>query len=447
VLELAVLHTIVRSPDTTCRCDYCAVLSDGPTHRTNDAANAVHQSIMRDQEQRSGPVPDRDEAVSDEDRDRGFLLECRLEQMRAAVDEARAEADRARVLLAESTARESDHARRNHVLHSELAAAREEVASLHRRLEHSEALRAGQEGRLFEAPTTDDARELVRLRGEAIAVGEVTAAHQRTVMDLRARVEKLVASRETLLTRVAEWQRSVREGDADAIDLAEFIAALRSDILELERRNVLAERREAGLRARLLELEHQVEQPAGEAAPTEGNAMELSSDAAATETGMAEPAANGERVLATEAEARAPALSPVDDAESRIDALFRLGRSEDADAFYVIRSWLGTAEPQVRAAAYQALGHLLERDPARLEPHIRWGIADPDARVRRRVVLAAAAARGLSLRPLLEPLRRDPDPQVRRVVHEVLRRTPPISDDANGAGSPSSEEVTSGVAS
>ena len=81
----------------------------------------------------------------------------------------------------------------------------------------------------------------------------------------------------------------------------------------------------------------------------------------------------------------------------------------------------------VRAAAYQALGRLLERDPARLEPHIRWGIADANPHVRRRAVLAAAGARGLALRPLLEPLTGDPDPQVRRIVHKILRRAPPSS--------------------
>lgn len=402
---------------------------------------------MRDQERLPGPVPDTaDDAGSGSDRDRAFLLACRLEQMRAVVDEARAEADRARALLAESTAREADHARRNHVLHQELAAAREEVASLHRRLEHSEALRARMEGRLFESSAPDEVQELVRLRGEASTVREVTAAHQRTLTDLRARVEKLVASRETLLTRVAEWQRAVREGDSDSIDLAEFIAALRSDILELERRNVLAERREAELRERLLHVERgkeEKEKPGRGASTAEGNAESFMIGVTATEPAKEEP--TGEIEEPADAERASSELSSADDAESRIDALLRLGRGGDADAFYVIRSWLGTPEPQIRAAAYQALGHLLEHDPARLEPHIRWGIADPDGRVRRRVVLAAAAARGLALRPLLEPLRRDPDPQVRRVVHEVLRRMP-ISDADRGADSPS-EEVTSGVAS
>src|SRR5204863_5695351 len=95
------------------------------------------------------------------------------------------------------------------------------------------------------------------------------------------------------------------------------------------------------------------------------------------------------------------------------------------DAFYAVRPWATAEDPNVRAAAYQSLGRLLERDPQRLEPHIRWGIADSNPHVRRRVVLAAAAARGLALRPLLEPLSGDPDPQVRRIVHRILRATSP----------------------
>jgi len=83
----------------------------------------------------------------------------------------------------------------------------------------------------------------------------------------------------------------------------------------------------------------------------------------------------------------------------------------------------------VRAAAYQALGRLLIRDPARLAPHIRRGIADANPHVRRRAALAAAAARGLALRPLLEPLSGDPDPQVRRIVQRILRAVPPAPQD------------------
>src|SRR4029077_18980445 len=77
------------------------------------------------------------------------------------------------------------------------------------------------------------------------------AATEQTASQLRARVDELVASRETLLTRVVEWQRAVRAGDPEALDLAEFIASLRHAVLDLERDNALGERREAALREQL----------------------------------------------------------------------------------------------------------------------------------------------------------------------------------------------------
>jgi hypothetical protein len=408
---------------------------------------------MSDKEELARASPDvTGEARSGSVADRVFLLECRLEQMRANVDEARAEAHRAREFLAEATAREADHARRLQLLHEELAAARAEIGSLYHRLEHSEALRAGLEGRLFESAVPEDAQELVRLRGEVAVARDLTVARQRTVADLRARVEDLVASRETLLTRVAEWQCAAREGDSDAIDLAEFIAALRHDILELEHRSVRAERREADLREQIRQagMQGSADSSAPDPSPAEADPQPSAAEADPQPSAAeADPQPSDSPRPAGEPETgvdEAPPLAAGDDAESRIDALLRLGRSGEAEAFYAIRSWLVTPEPRVRAAAYQALGHLLEHDPSRLEPHIRWGIADADPRVRRRVVLAAAAARGLDLRSLLDPLRRDPDPQVRRVVHEVLRRAPSVSDGADGTGVPASEELRSGVA-
>jgi HEAT repeat protein len=255
---------------------------------------------------------------------------------------------------------------------------------------------------------------------------------QRIVTDLRARVGELVAGRETLLSRVTEWQCAVRDGDADAVDLAEFIAMLTSDILELEHRSVTAEQREAGLEEQLLRAREQgyVESGAAE----QGKATE-----ATKVTTPSEPpeVATTPPINATAPpdNATAPAvIVPVrDDLESRIDALIRLGRSGEATAFDAISPWLIATEPRVRAAAYQALGHLFEYNPARLEPHLRRGVADSDARVRRRVVLTAAAARGLNCQPLLDPLQRDLDPQVRRLVKEVLRRLSPTpgGDDAD----------------
>ncbi|HVH66637.1 MAG TPA: hypothetical protein VM716_02110 [Gemmatimonadales bacterium] len=329
--------------------------------------------------------------------DRTFLLECRLDQLRGALDEARAEADQARVRLAQAAAREAGETRRLSLLQDEIARAREEVASLHRRLEHSEALRAKLQGHLFESEARDDAQELVRLRREVAAARERIAGSEQTASQLRARVDELVASRETLLTRVVEWQRAVRDGDTEAVDLAEFIASLRRAVLDLERENALGERREAALRE---QLERQATAPSQEAA---------------------HPAADD--LVAALAAAKSP--------RDQVDLLLRLGRRTGGgggdDAFHAVRPLAGAEDPSVRAAAYQALGQLLERDPVRLAPHIRSGIADANSHVRRRAVLAAAGARGLALRPLLEPLSGDPDPQVRRIVDRILRAGPPTS--------------------
>jgi hypothetical protein len=255
---------------------------------------------------------------------------------------------------------------------------------------------------------------------------ERALASQRALADLRARVEELVASRETVLTRVAEWQRSLEAGDDDALDLAEFISALRRDILELEHRNVLSERREAELRARW-EAAASLEPPAP-SLPAEPVPVSAASAPSAPPALLPIPDA-----------ALVPGKGPIEDLVATITAaesperqaslLGLLGRSGHLEAVEAIRPWALAAEPLVRAAAYEALGRLLERDPARLEPHVRWGLADGDARVRRRVALAAATARGLALRPLLEPLLADPDPQVRRVTREILRRAPLVASD------------------
>jgi len=331
--------------------------------------------------------------------DRTFLLECRLEQLRGALDEARAEADQARVRLAQAAAREAGETRRLSLHQDELARARAEVAAVHRRLEHSEALRAKLQGHLFESEGKGDAQELVRLRREVAGARERIAASEQTASQLRARVDELVASRETLLTRVVEWQRAVRAGDPEALDLAEFIASLRRAVLDLERDNALGERREAALR-------EQLEQATAPAAVTPAEPPQPPAD----------------DLVAALAAAKHP--------QDQVELLLRLGRRGGGDdAFYAIRPFATAEDPNVRAAAYQSLGRLLERDPARLEPHIRWGIADSNPHVRRRVVLAAAAARGLALRPLLEPLRGDPDPQVRRIVDRILRAAPPTPQD------------------
>jgi len=330
--------------------------------------------------------------------DRTLLLECRLEQLRGALDEARAEADQARVRLAEAAAREAAETRRLSVLQDEVARAREEVAALHRRLEHSEALRAKLEGHLLESDAEGEAQELVRLRREVPVARERIAASAQTATQLRARLDELVASRDTLLTRVVEWQRAVREGDTEAVDLAEFIGSLRRAVLDLERDNALGERREAALREQL--------------------------EQAIAPSALPPPTPSPISPLPPPADDLVAALAAAQNPQDQVELLLRLGRRSGGDAaFHAVRPFVTAEDPNVRAAAYQSLGRLLERD-ARLEALVRRGIADSNPHVRRRVVLAAAAARGLALRPLLEPLRDDPDPQVRRIVDRILRSTP-----------------------
>src|SRR5437667_3560869 len=275
--------------------------------------------------------------------DRTLLLECRLEQLRGALDEARAEADQARIRLAEAAAREAGETQRLSVLQDEVARARAEVAALHRRLEHSEALRAKLQGHLFESEGRDDAQELVRLRPEVAAARERIAASEQTASQLRARVDELVASRETLLTRVVEWQRAVRHGDTEAVDLAEFIASLRRAVLDLERDNALGERREAALREQLEQATAPKTMPAVTPEPP-----------------LPPPPADD--LVAALAAAQHP--------QDQVELLLRLGRRAGGgdDAFYAVRPWATAEDPNVRAAAYPFLGRLLERDPRRPGP-------------------------------------------------------------------------------
>jgi hypothetical protein len=393
------------------------------------------------------------------DSERILLLEFRLENACSALEEARADADRLRSSLAQSAAREADHARRFSIVHQELAEARAEIASLHERLGRSDALRAELEGHLFEAGARADAREIVRLRRELLTHRHRTLTSEETAARLRARVDELLMSRETLLTRVAEWQRLVRMDDPGAVDLSEFIAELRRDILSLEQSNVAGERREAALRERLSRAgidpdaaETDAPESLPDASPNgalpEPKTREpdvpfaLSPDATKTfesslsssvwATGMPEPEADGfeeaaQDVAASAEDSSAPGPNPdavVSDSivESAVAPTAPASKQEPAaDPVRSADEGLNAADPAVRAAALERLIRSLEGRPVELTAHLRSGFADADPRVRRRAVLAAATVPRLPIRPLLEPLRGDPDPQVRRVVREVLR--------------------------
>jgi hypothetical protein len=391
--------------------------------------------------------------------ERILLLEVRLEKAGSALAAARADADRLRNNLAESAAREADHARRSSLVQQELADARAELVSLHERLGSSEALRAELEGHLFEAGTRGDRGELLRLRRELLAQQQRSLTSEQTAARLRARVDELLLSRDTLLARVAEWQLMVGQEESGAVDLAEFISELRRDIMMLEQRNAASDRQEAALRERLARAGLDPDAPLEKSEPV----------AEATESqSTAEAVGAGDEIgveaigAAEEIEARAEAIGAAAEIEAEADwsadpepvrangsgsstwagyvntergfseheeenqpveaVLIAVETAAPSDvAAHASVDGLMARDPAVRAAAYERLIQVHEGSPAQLTDHVRAGLADADPRVRRRTVLAAATNRSVVLSPLLDPLRGDPDPHVRRVVREVLR--------------------------
>jgi hypothetical protein len=246
-----------------------------------------------------------------------------------------------------------------------LAAARSEVVGLHRRLEHSEALRAELEGHLFESGARDEAAELVRLRREVVAARERGVALESALTHLRTRAEELVASRDTLLARFAEWRHSLAKGDTDAVDLAEFIAGLRSEILELEQHNMVVERREADLRD---QLERAEGSPSASVPPRLRASPPAPAGVPHADPGETAAPATDADVAPLPGAPHVASRAGAQDPEGQIAMLLRLGRSGDPEAAHAIRRSAAATEPLVRAAAYEALGRLLQRDPSRLEP-------------------------------------------------------------------------------
>ncbi|MQA90837.1 MAG: hypothetical protein GEU90_11450 [Gemmatimonas sp.] len=408
--------------------------------------------------------------ASTADRERVVLLECRLEQLRSKLDSARGDADHARTRLAESLAREADHARRLCVLQEELAESRTEIAALHRRFDRSEALRTELEGHLFETGSSGDGEDANELRRQLLAERHRAVVKERVLARLRARVEELLSSREILLSRVAEWQKLVREDGPEAADLSEYLSELRREIMDLERQSSAGEGREAALREHLILLGVDPEEQPADDAPLDASdpsgessrRLEIERYAAlVAQVGADDPVAHRSQVEPDEVlQAAAPALEsngggafayrsagsgkggadPLVDALASADAsavrselLRRLGATNRRQLVDIVVPSTKSEEPAVRAVAYEALSRLLEKDPGALEAHLRAGLGDADPRVRRRVVLAAATARGLAVRSLLGPLRGDPDPQVHRVVREVLRHTPPEASNGDGS--------------
>ncbi|MFW5878313.1 MAG: HEAT repeat domain-containing protein [Myxococcota bacterium] len=402
-------------------------------------------------------------------RSRILLLECRLEQLEDALRQARKEADDARESLARSAAREAELAASRAALQRDLAEARAEILGLHRKLDRSEALRSELEGRLLSAGGEGPERSSFH----PLEAGP--AAKDRIIHSLRARLDEVLASRDLLFTRIAEWKQMESEEGTGAVDLAEFISELRGEILSLE---AAAREREAeegsatapevveGSRAfdsrdeprlgvagdgppareqneasRPLAIVTEMnrsnrEEKLCRAAPAAADVGAGLVEALAAEVAEASPRSclrSAQRLLSLSPAAAsgpiAEAIARAEDPGLQASLLLLLGRTGDERAVEAIRPWIGACRPEVRAAAYEAACRLLDCSGGDAASYLRAGLTDEAPMVRRRCILSAAVARSLSCRPLLEPLRHDPDPEVRRLIRRILSRLPPADGE------------------
>lgn len=111
------------------------------------------------------------------------------------------------------------------------------------------------------------------------------------------------------------------------------------------------------------------------------------------------------------------------DVGERVALLELLARSAASSSARVAVLALDDERWEVRAAAVEAGTRLAGGDVEAVQRVVRKGLADRDARVRRRTVLAAASVPGFEAAPELLALVSDPDPQTRRVACAALEGT------------------------
>lgn len=180
------------------------------------------------------------------------FLQWRLEQLEASLQDARLKNQSLRGQLTEITHEQVRDGARQVSLTDQLAEARSEVQSMEERLALSERARASAEAhtRELEAQLLTRARTLSATAERERQRSEVLS---RTLADVRARADGLERAHARFFLRMQEWQRLLGS-DPDRIDLAEFIAELRADVVRLSGERELSLRREQRLRLALVEV-------------------------------------------------------------------------------------------------------------------------------------------------------------------------------------------------
>ena len=305
-----------------------------------------------------------------------------------------------------------------------------------------------------------------RLRVELASAGQREIELRRLVAELEVRVSRAHHEREET-ARVSDALRRERaelvgkmldasrihgngEMPADTIDLASFIADLRSEVLHLPLRPGEVARLSApaavvapvvvppappvqsGITRMANELRAQGRLDVSRAQlsdlsngrPFAGHTEETLFGFSVRELSAPDPSARvraAERLKALGHSAAAPAIAAALHAETDEKVLVALlstfATYAHAEGVPVVAPLLSAHSPEVRIAALKAL---LVLDPAGSGPHLSAAVKDPDRAVRRRASLLALTLTGTEALRLGEESIRDVDPEVRSLAALVL---------------------------
>lgn len=198
-------------------------------------------------------------ATLDHALERICFLQWRLEQLESTVQDARRKNQSLRSQLTQLT-HEQTHDRALQVsLTDQLGQSRREVQSVEERMALAERGRSSAEahGREVQTRLLNSNQSL---KSEVERERQRAEVLSRTLADARNRLDGLERSHARFFFRLEEWQQLLGT-DPDRIDLAEFIAELRSDVIRLSGERDISQKREQRLRLALVE--------AGARVPTE----------------------------------------------------------------------------------------------------------------------------------------------------------------------------------
>ena len=189
--------------------------------------------------------------------ERACFLEWRLEQLEHLLQSERDTSRAQRIELAKAAGREAESAGRVFELEQRLAEARQEVATLSERHAVADAERLNLERSLAQAGS---GLSVKTLRTALLQEKQRADIKSRALETARIRIHALERARERFFYKLVQWQRLIENNERDNIDLAEFIAELRGEIMQLASENEKAEARALDLSKAMLADAQQMQQ-------------------------------------------------------------------------------------------------------------------------------------------------------------------------------------------